>query len=112
MLGSGGNSGFQALNLVLQLGARRVVLVGFDMSIDAGVHWHGRHPGSLANPTLFVIRRWIQALDRAVGDLAAIGVDVVNASPTSRLTGFRKAELVEALDAWSSIDGDPERRPQ
>src|SRR3954470_8816460 len=29
-LGSGGNSGFQALNLAVQFGAKRIVLVGFD----------------------------------------------------------------------------------
>jgi hypothetical protein len=50
VIGSGGNSGFQALNLALQFGARRVILVGFDLNLAGGVHWHGRTP-RLNNPT-------------------------------------------------------------
>ncbi|HCZ48509.1 MAG TPA: hypothetical protein DCZ11_05850, partial [Gammaproteobacteria bacterium] len=43
----GGNSGYQALNLAVLLGAERVILLGYDMH---GGHWHGRHGGRLNNP--------------------------------------------------------------
>ena len=35
-VGWGGNSGFQAINLALQFGAARLLLVGFDCRVDKG----------------------------------------------------------------------------
>ncbi|WP_090229681.1 hypothetical protein [Filomicrobium insigne] len=95
-LGWGGNSGFHALNLAVQFGAKRVVLVGYDMRIDRGVHWHGRHI-RMGNPTESAIRRWRQCLDAVAPRLASLGVDVLNASPISALTAYRKCSLEEAL---------------
>jgi hypothetical protein len=40
----GNNSGFQAVNFALLSGARRVVMVGFDMK---GTHFFGDHPKGL-----------------------------------------------------------------
>ena len=42
-IGGGGNSGFQALNLALQWGARKIILVGFDLTDENGLHWYGRN---------------------------------------------------------------------
>lgn len=101
VVGGGGNSGFQALNLAIQFGARRVILVGFDMSDRGGAHWYGRNRWSgSGNIDETGFRRWIAALDRAAPILAARGVDVVNASPASVLTCFRKASIAEALAKW------------
>jgi hypothetical protein len=49
-IGWGGNGGFHAINLAIQFGARRIVLVGFDMNLQRGYHWFGRHHG-MSNPT-------------------------------------------------------------
>lgn len=95
--GSGGNSGFQALNLAVQWGARRVLLVGYDMRIDLGAHWHGRHGAGLNNPTDQLVKRWVAAMDGAAATLAALGVEVLNCSPISALTAYRKTTLEEAL---------------
>jgi hypothetical protein len=37
-VGGGANSGFQALNLVVQWGAKRILLIGYDMRLDLGSH--------------------------------------------------------------------------
>lgn len=96
--GSGANSGFQALNLAVQFGARTILLVGYDMTIDHGVHWHGRHGKGLSNPTSDGIAFWRRNLDGTAEYLAAIGVTVINCSPISALTRYPKAELEQALE--------------
>src|SRR5262245_50094745 len=51
-VGSGGNSGFQAVNLAAQFGATAIALIGFDYCVNGrDHHWHGPHPPPLFNPT-------------------------------------------------------------
>ncbi|MFN4176430.1 hypothetical protein [Phenylobacterium sp.] len=97
MLGFGGNSGFHAVNLAVQLGVRRIVLVGFDMSLADGVHWHGAHDARLNNPTAQSLARWAGVLDRQALRLAQLGVEVLNASPVSALAAYPKVSLEDAL---------------
>lgn len=97
VIGWGGNSGFHALNLAVQFGAARIVLVGYDMTLAGGIHWHGPHPARLNNPTGRSLMRWADILDAQAPLLAAIGVTVLNASPVSALTAFPKVSLEEAL---------------
>lgn len=88
----GGNSGFQALNLAVLWGAARVVLFGFDMN---GAHFFGRHPAPLRNTTDY--RPFIAAFNEAAPQLAAAGVVVFNASPTSALTCFPRFDPCAVL---------------
>lgn len=97
VIGDGGNSGFQALNLAAQFGARLIAAVGFDMRLDRGAHWHGAHGYGLNNPSERNLVHWRLALHQAAADLAALGVRVVNASEESTLTAFPKMPLREAL---------------
>lgn len=92
-VGDGGNSGFQALNLVAQMGARRIVLVGFDMSLAGGVHWHGKHGAGLNNPRDVSLVRWRAAFEASAPILEAAGVAVFNASPQSAIEAFPKRTL-------------------
>lgn len=86
-----GNSGFQAVNLALHFGARRIVLVGFDMR---GTHYFGSHPKPLTNPTGF--DAFIRAFTKAALFLPA-GVSIVNATPGSALRCFPVVDLAEVL---------------
>lgn len=97
LLGSGGNSGFQAVNLAVQFGATKIVLVGFDYRIDLGIHWHGRYPPGLNNPNQTSVARWRERLDSQAKRLADLGVTVLNASEDSALSAFPKVPLMEAL---------------
>ncbi|ORE90638.1 hypothetical protein ATO13_22001 [Stappia sp. 22II-S9-Z10] len=98
VVGWGGNGGFHALNLAVQFGARRIILVGYDMTLANGVHWHGRHPRGLNNPTAGNVDRWRRVLDQAAAPLAKLGVDVINASAASALKLYPKTNLVEAVN--------------
>jgi hypothetical protein len=100
VIGDGGNSGFQALNLAIQFGADRIVLVGFDMNDVRGLHWHGPHGGGLANPDAYRFSRWRKILDDVAPSIAAMGIEVVDASIDGALTAYRKATIEQALDRW------------
>ena len=97
-IGAGGNSGFQALNLAVAFGAERIALIGFDCS---GAHWYGRNRGpGRTNPDEWNFRRWRKAFEVSSVELKDRGFDVVNCSPDSTLTCFRKQTVAAALKEW------------
>lgn len=97
-IGWGSNGGFQAINLAGQMGVARIVLIGFDMSLERGVHWHGSHPAGLNNPRQSQVDRWRIELDAQAPVLEKRGIDVVIGSPHSRLTAFRRQPLQDVID--------------
>lgn len=89
-----GNGGAQALNLAVIWGARRIILVGFDMKrINGEQHWFGNHPPSMVKASDY--GPWVHAFTRIAADLKAWGIEVINCSPVSALHQFRKARLEE-----------------
>lgn len=99
-IGDGRTSLFQALNLVVRAGPPRVIgLVGADMTLEYGMHWHGPHGDGLNNPREAMINRWRQNIDGAADQLSALGVTVLNLSPISTLKAYRMATLQEFLAA-------------
>lgn len=96
-VGWGGNSGFGAINLAVQFCVKKIILVGFDMTIEHGTHWHGDHVGYLHNPTNRSAERWRRAIDRVAPRIAAVGIEVLNCSPVSRLANYVKTSFEEAI---------------
>jgi hypothetical protein len=95
-LRTGKNSGFQALNLALHLGATRILLLGYDMKSDRGRdHFCGNHPHAHAPIPFDAFRDLFPSI---VEPLQAAGVDVVNCTPNSALTCFPTMSLSDALD--------------
>lgn len=100
-VGSGGNSGFHALNIAVQFGAAGILLVGFDMHDRSGAHWYGRNNWPMANnPDGQNFQRWCKAFTAAAPQLRRLGADVVNVSPLSALTCFRRQTVEQALTGW------------
>jgi hypothetical protein len=81
------NSPYLAVCLAVYMGARRIGLIGVDFTDHHFFAATGRHP--LA-PQLEQIDREYQSLARAC---LALGIEVVNLSPTSRLTALQKTSL-------------------
>jgi hypothetical protein len=101
LTGNGGNSGFQALNLAIQFGARQILLIGFDMSLAGGVHWYGPNKWQNANnPNDSNFKRWIEAFEGSAALLKQMGVEVVNCSQTSAIRCFPQRSIEDALSAW------------
>jgi hypothetical protein len=94
-LRTGLSSGYQALNLAVHLGARRIVLLGYDLQPGPGgkSHWFGEHPDGVQSdfPVL------LEGFKRIVEPLAKAGIAVLNASRVTALTGFPRVTLEEAL---------------
>jgi hypothetical protein len=89
----GSNSGYQALHLAVQLGATRILLLGFDLrfGVNGRKHNHGNHPPRLNSRPNFAT--WRHQFDQLAPVLRARGVEVVNCSPSSALTAFKRASL-------------------
>lgn len=101
VIGNGGNSGFQAKNIAVQFGGVGILLVGFDMHERSGAHWYGRNNWAMANnPNEENFQRWRKSFADCAPGLKKRGIDVVNASPTSVLTCFRRATIEQALTGW------------
>lgn len=96
MIHWGGNSGYQAINLAYLWGARRVVLLGYDMQkTDGKSHWFGDHPKGLNGNSPYPT--WIQKFDRLAADLKSEGVEVINATRETALRCFQRANLEDIL---------------
>ena len=99
MIGSGRNSAFQALNLAVQFGANRVMLVGLDLH---GKHYYGRNEWPKAgNPDELQFERCIRAFNDNAPLLKSLGVDVVNVSDRSALKCFRQSSIEQTIADWS-----------
>lgn len=98
-IGSGGNSGFQAMNLAAQFGVSTIITLGFDMGGETGGHWYGRNNWMQANnPDQWCYQRWQRAFAISAPELKARGIEVINASRNTALTCFRRMSIGEALE--------------
>ena len=100
-VGGGGNSGFQAVNLAVQFGATKLLLIGFDMHDRSGVHWYGRNGWERGgNPDESCFVRWRRDFATAAVDLEERGIQVVNASPFSAMTCFGISTVEKTIAGW------------
>jgi hypothetical protein len=99
-LSHGTNSGYQAINLAVHLGASRIILLGYDMHCNGGMHFHNS-PGRRADYHLeFEKKIRLDMLPRFAGlvhPLAALGIEVVNCTPGSAITCWPNIPLGQVL---------------
>lgn len=94
-LRTGKNSGYQAINLAVHKGARRIVLLGYDMQADmtGRDHWFGAHPWRTRPP----YELFLAIFPTIVAPLHALGIEVLNATRRTALRCFPCVTLEEAL---------------
>lgn len=98
-VGAGRNSGFQAINLAAQFGAKCIILLGFDMQGETGAHWYGRNNWMQANnPDQYSYHNWKRAFEAAAPALKDRGIEVINASRETALKCFARMPIAEALE--------------
>jgi hypothetical protein len=96
-LAHGNNSGYAAINLAYHLGARRIILLGFDMASDGkDGHFHDGYPTRAAGDKMYQ-DKFLPGFKQLHSELKDSGVTVLNASPYSKLTVFPKITLEQAL---------------
>lgn len=92
----GQNSGGAALNLASHLGAKRVVLLGYDMGVPDGKrHFFGDHPQPLSNTHNFPT--WRQAFETMAQPFRDLGIEVFNCSRSTSLNAFPVVALEDVL---------------
>lgn len=90
----GKNSGYQAVNLAYLMGAKKILLVGFDHHFPRNeAHWHGDHPDKVRS----WYERWIPGWQTVADQLPAIGLEIVNCTPDSALKMFKSGNLENEL---------------
>ncbi len=91
----GNNSGYGAINLAMKLGAKRIYLLGYDMSSDVGAtHWHN---GYARKHNHNIYKRLFAYFEALKNMLPQLEVEVWNANPDSRLNVLQKCTLESAL---------------
>ena len=90
------SSGNSAISLAYQLGCRRIVLIGFDLDDDenGNSNYHSGHKQKNNPP----YTKFLEALKIIAEDAKELGVEILNASPTSACNSFPKGELHEFIE--------------
>jgi len=106
-LAHGNNSGYAAINLAFHLGARRIILLGFDMGNHMEnnkliTHFHDGYPSKAAPDHVYKDKfsPGFSELKSELNDfsnLKGLGITVLNASPYSKLNVFPKITIEQAL---------------
>jgi hypothetical protein len=96
---TGSNSGLRAIRLAEKFGAMRILLVGFDMHVAGGVHWHDPHTGKMRNPGVNQMTTWRGDFERSLRHFRA---NIINCTPGSALKCFPFQPFFEAIDGGHS----------
>lgn len=88
------SSGASAINLAYHLGARKIVLLGFDMRlIDGAANWHNDHRVVIKDP----YARFLKPFTIIARDAKKLNLQIINATENSALTHFPYVSLEEIL---------------
>jgi hypothetical protein len=97
------NSGAAAISVAAHTGAKRIILLGFDMKLDetSKQHWHNLYgKGEIKDARKiknlpFAIH--LRSFPAIVQDAKRMGIEIINASPTSAIKEFRKVAVKDLL---------------
>lgn len=88
------NSGSCAINLAVHTGVKRIILLGFDMSLDENrnQHWHKEYSLPKDRVDKFMAKH-CEGFPTMAQDLKHLGVEVLNCSPKSKIEEFPKVNF-------------------
>lgn len=93
---TGSNSGYQSVNIAWLAGAKRIILLGLDMSFPGGrAHNHDGHPRNQSEPSY---KKWGEYFARMKPQLEATGTEVINCSTGQGIKAFPFRGLESVLD--------------
>lgn len=106
------NSGSAAVSMVANMGAKRIILVGFDMSMskEGNKHWHKLYQPVADTSQIrrfqkigihysvrMPFQRHLQGFPQMLKDAQARGIEIINACPESAITVFPKCNVKDLL---------------
>lgn len=91
------NSGSAAINVAALAGAKRILLLGFDMLPNSvgRTHWHGSYGHYRIQPSSFV--RFLKGFNQIAEDAKRRKIEILNVTEASAITVFPKVTLKEVL---------------
>ena len=98
-----GNTGAAAISVAAHAGAKRIILVGFDMKSgkDDYAHWHDVYlRGRIVEPQRKMklpYDKFLRRFKYIAADAKKMGIEIINACPDSAITEFRKTTVKELL---------------
>jgi hypothetical protein len=97
-----GNTGASAIHLAVLLGAKKVVLLGYDGEVNnknsKDNNWHSGYPGGYAGSHRDrerIYTNFRSAFTPIARDCKSLGVEVINATPDSKIKVFDLVEFEE-----------------
>jgi hypothetical protein len=104
---TGHNSGYQALNIAILSGAKKILLLGFDMRfINGKSHAHNGHEVKMAE---HAYKKYAQNFSSMQHDLRKIDVDIVNCTEGSLINCFRfstvELESIQFVESPALVSG-------
>lgn len=97
---SGSNAGIQAINLACHFGARRIVLLGYDMqATDGKAHWFGEHAWHDQDKVRDHWHKWLWRYQLVAEDARRMDIEIINATRETALTCFPRQPLSSLLPA-------------
>lgn len=92
---TGQNSGYQAINIAVLAGAKKILLLGMDMRfINGKSHAHNGHERKMGEASY---KRYAQNFRTIETPLKSLGIDVANCSPGSLIQNFRFSTVEKEL---------------
>jgi hypothetical protein len=97
------NSGAAAVSIGANTGAKRIILVGFDMKlgVDNKQHWHSEYGTSnrkVTDPKKLPFYRHMLGFSQMQKDAKKRGIQIINACPDSAINEFPKMTVKELLN--------------
>lgn len=92
----GYNSGMRAIQLAMEFGARRIILLGYDCSIKKGIHWHGKHTKT-RNPDTLRCIKWKTQFQQVANEAQQKQVEIINCSRYTEIPFFPRQSLEKLL---------------
>jgi len=103
MVSWNGNSGAAAISMAVHAGAKRILLLGFDMQVNVNndQHWHDiygrKQPRPKNKPIRYPFERHLRGFPEIARDAKRMGVEILNVNSDSAITNFPKYNLKELI---------------
>ena len=106
---TGCNSGYQVINLAVLFGARRILLLGYDMKADASgkTHWFGDHAQRPSNAENYA-RYMLPHFPKLHEECLKAGVNVINCTRETAIECFPRSTVEGELCAPPSFSAKPQ----
>lgn len=102
------NTGAGAISLAAYMGARRIIMLGYDLSHDGEkAHHHGDHPAPLGNARNQSIKGWLPQFEKLRARLNESGIEISNCSRRTALD-WPRSTIEDELERFRAgkVSGD------